>query len=374
MRPDEKLRTMVKVNERSRNRSEAIGDHLRDADFIRLIENKLPVETDVSPAVNNGSSTMANELAPLRRHLLDCDSCLDQFRDFYAFFAPAQTGEAIAGKSEIDAAWNSFAPRIIEKKPKPGFLARLFPKGKKSDYFAAFGWAFAALMILFTGLAGFVAWEAKNENSQLAEQLEHQKQSSEELEKQKQSSEDRLKTLEQAVQNQNSSEQEKSLLATKRNELEKRVAALQTEIERAKQQKQTAPEIALSTNQLNSSTEKPDNSLVAVNTPIYDVFPGDAVVRSGNQSANKLVVPNVAKNVVLILNAAGRADFPAYEALLLNNSGKTVWRGGGLRKDLTGNFTLTISRSALKAGNYRVKLSSGSQAVAEYSIIIEIGK
>ncbi len=358
MRPEEKLRELLKDYERAETVGAAPGDHLRDEDFIRLIENAPP---NIS-LNDSGDAPVAAELAPLRRHLAVCDSCLDQFKDFYAFFAPAESDEAAASKSEIDNAWQIFAPRITVKETKPSFWTRLFSSDKNTNYFAAFGWSFAALCLVFTGITAFVAWQAKSENSQLAAQLERQKQTSEE----------RLKTLEQSAQNQNSSEQEKAKLQEEKDDLQKRVAALQTEIERAKQQKQTAPEIVLPPN---SSTEKPDNSLVAVNTPIYDVFPSDAVVRgSGDQSANKLVVPNAAKNVVLILNAAGRADFPNYQAVLLNSAGKSVWRGGGLRKDATGNFTLTISRAALKTGNYRLKLSSGSQTVADYPITIEIGK
>ena len=349
---------MLKDYESAENSQAAVGSHLRDEDFIRLIKNKS------TAAGSNNNSEVYDDIAPLRRHLTGCDSCLDQFKDFYTFFAPAEAGEAVAQKREIDAAWQNFAPRIIEQKTKTKFWARLFLGESNSNYFNTLGWAFAALLLLFTGFAAFVAWQAKNENSQLAEQFE----------KQKQASEERLKTIEQAVQNKDLAEQEKSRSALEKAELQKQVAALQTEVEIAKQQKQNRVETTLPPKPQNTTAEKPDNSLVAVNTPIYDVFPSDAVVRSGNQSANKLVVPNAAKNVVLILNAAGRADFPVYEASLLNNSGNTVWRGGGLRKDSTGNFTLTIARTALKSGNYRVKLSSGSQSVAEYSIIVEIGK
>ncbi len=349
---------MLSDYERAESNGAAVGEHLHDEDFMRLIENK----SFITEKTGNAAIS-ADKFVPLRRHLSNCDSCLDRFQDFYAFFAPAEIGETVAAKNEIDAAWKSFAPRIVEKKRQPNFFTRIFPSIKKPYYFNTFGWAVAALLLLFTGIAAFIAWQARNENLQLAAQLEQQKQSSEE----------RLKTLEQSAQNSDIADDEKNKSHAEKEDLQSKIAQLQTEIERVKQQKQTRIETP-PPNPQKSPPDKPDNSLVAVNTPIYDVFPSDAVVRSSEQSANKLIVPNAAKSVVLILNAAGRAEFPIYQASLLNGAGKTVWRGGGLRKDAMGNFTLTISRTALKTGNYRFKLSSGSQSVAEYPVIIEIGK
>lgn len=362
---EEKLRRLLIENDdRTEKNGAAIGEHLRDEDFMRLIENEFPADTDKALNGNGDAAVVNANFASLRRHLAACDACLDQFRDFYAFSAPAATGETVAGKGEVDAAWKAFAPRIIKNEIKPKFWARLFSTERKSNYFAAFGWSFAALLLIFSGVAFFVARQALNENSQLAAQLEQQKQSSEQ----------RLQSLEETARNSNIAENDKNKLQTEKDQLQNQIAQLQSEIERAKQtnaahNKTAAPPIAP-----NSPAENPDNSLVAVNTPIYDVFPADAVVRGGSQSANKLVVPNQAKNVVLILNAAGRADFPVYQAALVNGAGKIVWRGGGLRKDATGNFTLTIARAALKTENYQLKLSSGANTVAEYPIAVEIGK
>lgn len=367
MTPEEKLRQMLKDYDRAENDGAEVGEHLRDEDFICLIENKSSSETKIALEENASSAIAADKFAPPRRHLANCDSCLDRFNDFYAFFAPAEIGEKVAAKNEIDAAWQSFAPRIVEKKQQPKFWARIFPSIKKPDYFAAFGWGFAAMLLVFTGIAAFVVWQTKNDNSQLAAQLEQQKQLSE----------DRLKMLGQSAQNSNDDDEKSKLLAEKA-ELQNKIAQLQAEIERAAQQKNTRGEILPTQKPINPAQDNPDNSLVAVNTPIYDVFPSDAVVRSGEQSANKLVVPNGAKFVVLILNAAGRAEFAVSNASLTNNTGKIVWRGGGLRKDVTGNFTLTLSRAALKNGNYRLKLSgkdqSGAQAAIEYPLVVEIGK
>lgn len=380
-REEEKLREMLVDYARAENLlGDARGDHLRDEDFIRLIETKPPEEKAEEAKANirteNNETAPADELASLRRHLAGCDVCLAQFRDFYAFFASPEKGETIAGKNEIDAAWQAFAPLIIveketgqkEKKQNLNFWARLFPTKGKTNYAAAFGWAFAALLLLVSGISVFIAWQARNEKTQLAAELENQKQTFEE----------RLKTLEGAAQNRDLAEQEKNRLAEEKDDLRQQIARLQTEIERAKQEKPEREKTvspAVAPPVVNEPVR--DNSLVAVNTPIYDVFPADTVVRSGgnDQPPNKLAVPGAAKTIVLILNAAGRPDFPVYRAELFNSANKIIWRGSGLRKDNLGNFTLTLSRATLKAGNYRLKLFGGgggsSNIVAEYPVTIE---
>ena len=369
MTPEEKLRRLLQNYVSPETGGAALGDHLRDEDFIRLIEHQ-PMETIDLPEGNGSSAAaIADEFVPLRLHLAGCDSCLDQFKDFYLFFAPAAKGEPLAGKKEIAAAWQSFAPRIagqnqapeVAAQPVP-FWSRLFPAERNSNYFAAFGWAFAALLLLLSGFSIFVAWQARNEKTQLAGVIEEQKQTYEE----------RLKTLAAAAQNRDLDAQEKTRLAEEKDELQKRIDLLQTDLERAKQgtadrAKTTAPPVP--------NQPAPDNSLVAVNTPIYDVFPADSAVRSGGgQSPKKFVVPRAARNVVLILNAAGRADSPAYRAELISRDGKSIWRGGGLTKDSLGNFTITLSRAALKAGNYRLRLFAQGSAspIAEYPIAIDI--
>lgn len=368
---NEKLREMLL--DYSRAEKSAGGEHLRDEDFIRLIESGLLAEVADSPKSNGRSSVNAEdsgEIAVFRNHLVGCNACLPQFKDFYAFFAPAETGETVTGKNEINAAWQVFAPRIVEKKQKSNFLSRLFPAERKTNYFAAFGWGLATVLLIMTAISFYALRQATNEKNQLAQQLENQKQTSEE----------KLKLLEASEQNSSIvAGQEKERLEAEKAELQKQIGRMQTEIARVKEERLTFGDMTPPTQGDSPSelAEKPDNSLVAVNTPIYDVFPADSVVRGGEPSPNKLVVPAAAKNVVLILNAAGRADFPVYQAELVNNSGKTIWRGSGLRKDATGNFTLTLSSANLKAGNYRLKLSgkpSGGSLrnVAEYAMTIDI--
>lgn len=365
MTPEEKLREMMKKY--ARNEETAAGEHLRDEDLRRLVEDKIISETQISTKNNGDSSAAYDELAAFRAHLANCDSCLDRFDDFYAFYAPAAKNELIAGKREIESAWKDFAPRIAaenesETNNRPNFWARLFPAERKINYFAALGWGFAALLLLSSIISIFVAQRTNNEKAQLAGEMENQKQSYEE----------RLKNLEQPSQNRELAEQEKARLATEKDSLQNKIAQLQNEIERAKQEK-TNRENNLPAN---SNRQTVDNSLVAINTPIYDVFPADSTVRSNGQSQNDLKIPANAKNIVIILNAAGRADFSSYRAELVSNAGTIIWRGAGLKKDNLGNFTLTLSRNGLKSGNYRIRLfgksDSNWQIVSEYPVKVEI--
>lgn len=367
---NEKLRKIMLDYARAENQTAASGEHLRDADFIRLIEAVSLSGDGDSPENKNRSSVIAEdsgEIAALRKHLVVCDSCLVQFKDFYAFFASVETGEIAAGKNEIAAAWQAFASRIVKEKPKPNFWSRIFSVERKPNYLAAFGWSLAALLLILSAVGFFALRQATSEKNQIAAQLENQKQTSEE----------RLKTLAESEQNSQLAGREKERLEAEKAELQKQIERLQTEIARAKEQRQTFGDIAPPPQNLPSAPrEKSDNSLVAVNTPIFDVFPADSVARGDEAAKNKLVVPKTAKNVVLILNAAGRADFPVYQAELFNDSGKTIWRGGGLRKDATGNFTLSLSGALLKSGNYRLELfgktsGAAAQAIAEYAITIE---
>jgi hypothetical protein len=57
---------------------------------------------------------------------------------------------------------------------------------------------------------------------------------------------------------------------------------------------------------------------------------------------------------------------------ILDGDGRTMWRGEGLRQDPQGNFVLTLARSFLSDGDYRLVLyekRSGQLArVAEYAV------
>jgi hypothetical protein len=371
MKSEEENLRKILLNYTREKTADAPGKHLRDADFLRLFESTSPEKTDLFVKANGKPINSNDSLALLRAHLAACNACLAEFKDFYAFYAPAGENEAVAGKAEINAAWQAFAPQIETQKAsvveeKSDFWARMFPAERKI-YFGTMGWGFAALLLLASIVSIFVAYDAKNQNSQLAAQIENQKRISEE----------RLKTLEQSAQNSNLAEQEKSSLTAEKDELQKQIAKLQTELERARQPI-AARDLTPPKNPGAISPPAADNSLIAANTPIYDVFPADSAVRSGGENVrNRLNIPKEAKSIVLILNAAGSAEFQKYRAEISGNSGAILWRGSGLKKDNLGNFTFTIARAALKPGNYRLKLYGQNsdqplQIVTEYSLTISV--
>lgn len=138
---------------------------------------------------------------------------------------------------------------------------------------------------------------------------------------------ERLKNLENASQKGELAEQEKTRLETEKSELRQQLAELQTKFEAANRQKQTErarrPPVVS-----DAPPTADDNSLVTVNTPIYDVFPSDSIVRGKIGEAKiKLTIPRNAKNAVLILNDEAPNEIKISQGELVNGAGKIVWRG-----------------------------------------------
>ena len=59
----------------------------------------------------------------------------------------------------------------------------------------------------------------------------------------------------------------------------------------------------------------------------------------------------------------------------MDGHGRTIWRGEGLRQDSQGNFVLTLSRSFLSDGEYRLVLYQTGKSpltrVAEYAVRVK---
>jgi hypothetical protein len=109
------------------------------------------------------------------------------------------------------------------------------------------------------------------------------------------------------------------------------------------------------------------------NVLLVDLFSTDWVQRSGGGNPfTDLVLPAGARNVVLILAGEGRSRTGEHVLEIVDRDGRTIWRGEGLRPDPQGNFVLTLGRSFLSDGDYRLVLSenrNGTLArVAEYAV------
>ena len=112
------------------------------------------------------------------------------------------------------------------------------------------------------------------------------------------------------------------------------------------------------------------------NSLLFDLFSTDWVQRSGGGNAvAELVLPRDAGNFVLILSGEGRSRIGEHALEIVDGDGRTIWRGEGLRQDPQGNFVLTLSRSFLSDGDYRLVLYQTGKnqptRVAEYAVRVK---
>jgi hypothetical protein len=56
------------------------------------------------------------------------------------------------------------------------------------------------------------------------------------------------------------------------------------------------------------------------------------------------------------LNVAGEQSHSSYALEILDQSGKIVWQGRGLRRSPYNTFTVALARRSLPAGQYHIKL------------------
>jgi hypothetical protein len=289
--------------------------HPSDEQLIKYFDGKLP--------------EAGNE--NLQAHLADCDNCLEVFKDVRDFFETHREDDEVVAEGRFSA-WTAFWKKIREEENENIHHAVFVPRSRINTSTAV---AIAALLLVVLALGIWVIRQRRQEQT-LAEQLERARQQNAELQ----------------VNQEN--------LMTRTKELEQQILQLQ---ERARVDDSGKPQSA--------GSRKPE-----LNPPIYDLYARDFTQRSGSQSeVNQIKVPASANSIILILNGEGLASSPNYGVEIVNDVGKLIWRARGLRKGQLGNLTLTIDRSFLGAGTYRLKLYGqegwSSKALAEYVMRIE---
>jgi hypothetical protein len=113
-----------------------------------------------------------------------------------------------------------------------------------------------------------------------------------------------------------------------------------------------------------------------LNIPIYDIFSQESIRRSGDQSeVNRVAIPQTTKYFTLILNGEGQLTYPDYVIEIMDRKGQLVWRGEGLRRDSHGNVVMTLDKTFLGEGQYRLQLygqrGGRTRRIAEYIVFIE---
>jgi hypothetical protein len=267
----------------------------------------------------------------VQSHLVECDACLEQFRDMQDFFDTHRKDEQIISE-DISHEWSALWNRIKDEEKREGRL----PAPRRERFWRNPPVSVALAAMLLVALAiGVWAVRLRRQKQELTRQLESAQQRSAQLQGEQQNLAERLAQT----------EQEK--------------LGLQERVRAAEQ---------------SPGSQRVESSKPELNVPIYDLYAVDFSRRSGNTSAvNRIKVPSAASSIVLILNGEGLPSSSSYGIEILGNSGQVIWRAKGLRKGNLGNFTMTMERTVLRKGTYRLKLYGGGspRPLAEYVMLIE---
>jgi hypothetical protein len=154
-------------------------------------------------------------------------------------------------------------------------------------------------------------------------------------------------------------------------ELERQLKARETRVHELETENQRLQEKGSSVEAELSELESPQP-----NALLFDLFSTDWVQRSGGGNpVAELVLPQDARNFVLILSGEGRSRSGEHVLEIVDENGRAIWRGEGLRQDPQGNFVLTLRRSFLSDGDYRLvlygKRSGQLTRMAEYAVRVK---
>lgn len=112
-----------------------------------------------------------------------------------------------------------------------------------------------------------------------------------------------------------------------------------------------------------------------LNIWVTDVLPSDVALRDATAEAmNTLKVPAGASSLTAILAYDGDANYPSYDVDLVGEDGRLQWTGQGLRREETGDFTLSFGINSLPQGPFTLQIhgvnAEGRQRVASYPIVL----
>lgn len=296
---------------------------------LRYDANNHPPEDELIDYLGGRITEVAHE--HIQSHLTECDGCLELFKDVRDFFQ-ARRGDDQIITEDITREWLTLWNRIedYERAENVRVEQRWGTRTSRS-----MSLALAALLFIALGLGTWVMIQ-RRQKQQLTRQLEVAQQQTAQLQTQQQNLTEQAKQLE-----------EDNL------ELRKQI--------------HSAPARALPPVEIT----KPE-----LNVPIYDLYARNVSRRSANDSeVNVISPPATANSIVLILNGEGLPPTSSYKIEILNDRGKAIWRGTGLRKDRLGNLTVTINRTLLPVGTYSLKLhgqdASSHAAAAEYVVRVQ---
>ena len=116
-----------------------------------------------------------------------------------------------------------------------------------------------------------------------------------------------------------------------------------------------------------------DLSRPELNAPVLDLASGTA--RGEGSPPPVATVPSGARLFTVILSPAGQRIYKEYRVEIVDAAGRVVWGDRGLTPNAYGSFSLTLPRSALGTGDFRVRLfgrtGNGEERIEEYALRVE---
>jgi hypothetical protein len=112
-----------------------------------------------------------------------------------------------------------------------------------------------------------------------------------------------------------------------------------------------------------------------VNVAIRNIYPRDDKPRStGQGEVNRISVAPGTRALIFVLSDF-EPGYQDYEIEMVDQAGRLVWKGEGLRPDEAGDLTLMLDRTFLSQRKYTLKLygqrGGRSQKIAEYLVMLE---
>jgi hypothetical protein len=167
-------------------------------------------------------------------------------------------------------------------------------------------------------------------------------------------------------------------------EANERLAAATGSLEKARQQLDESPgrseqyetQIAELRQNISELSQTVDElSQPQINVPITDLDPQDSARGERSGRVTTIQVPEGANIFTLILNIASEQKHASYGLEIVDERGKIVWRGQGLQKSQSDNFTIALARRLLPAGRYRIKLyglrGGQRELVEDYAVRVQ---
>ena len=275
----------------------------------------------------------AAEREEARLHILQCDHCLQLFRDVSDFFEPRREDEEEIDQLQIRRAWNDFWPRARTERK---VASRIFESVRRMSFPHA-AWPLAAGLLITLGLATVFVWRERQERRQAQLQIAQ-------LQNRRQDLEARLSHAERNAGDQLEQERERRAVA------EALVKELQIRLDGIMQSRQNIP-----------------------------VYPIESGALRGPKEDSLVSIKPTTRTFILSLDIYNPNEFPEYVVEIFDQHGQRVKEISGLRPVGMGKtLNLTFDRGSLKEGKHLLK-SSGRRGgtkkrLEQYSLLLSFSR